>query len=198
MKPQAILRFWLLGVAATLALANLPQASAADPASLPAAEEAAKGSAGIEQAAQTEWNSREMARSATREIARVERSRAEGALADFRRAGAELDEAGKKRLAAIDVELTTIALKFSQNVLDATNAHAEWIEDEADLAGLLQAAERVFSDRGYHATSIRDIAREAGFSTTENSPLAPEKSCRQTSTTRSRTSKRSAPIFASV
>jgi len=35
---------------------------------------------------------------------------------------------------------------------------------EADLAGLLEAAERVFSDRGYHATSIRDIAREAGFS----------------------------------
>ncbi|MEW5984131.1 MAG: TetR/AcrR family transcriptional regulator [Acidobacteriota bacterium] len=35
---------------------------------------------------------------------------------------------------------------------------------EADLAGLLSAAERVFSDRGYHATSIRDIAREAGFS----------------------------------
>ena len=35
---------------------------------------------------------------------------------------------------------------------------------EADLAGLVQAAERVFSDRGYQATSIRDIAREAGFS----------------------------------
>ena len=35
---------------------------------------------------------------------------------------------------------------------------------EADLEGLLQSAERVFSERGYHATSIRDIAREAGFS----------------------------------
>ena len=34
---------------------------------------------------------------------------------------------------------------------------------EADLAGLLEAAERVFSERGYHA-SIRDIASEAGFS----------------------------------
>lgn len=35
---------------------------------------------------------------------------------------------------------------------------------EADLAGLLAAAEHVFSEKGYHATSIRDIAREAGFS----------------------------------
>ncbi len=32
------------------------------------------------------------------------------------------------------------------------------------MATLVHAAERVFSDRGYHATSIRDIAREAGFS----------------------------------
>ena len=35
---------------------------------------------------------------------------------------------------------------------------------EADLAGLVQAAEKVFSDRGFQGTSIRDIAREAGFS----------------------------------
>ena len=35
---------------------------------------------------------------------------------------------------------------------------------EADLAGLVQAAEKVFSDQGFQGTSIRDIAREAGFS----------------------------------
>jgi AcrR family transcriptional regulator len=35
---------------------------------------------------------------------------------------------------------------------------------EADLAGLIQAAERAFSEHGYHGTSVRDIAREAGFS----------------------------------
>lgn len=63
-------------------------------------------------------------------------------LADFRRAGAELDEAGKKRLAAIDVELTTIALKFSQNVLDATNGFEIVVDenDRARLAGLPPSA----------------------------------------------------------
>lgn len=86
MKPKAKVRFWLIGVAATLAIVNSPLAGAADPVSLQTAEEAVKSVAAIEQAAQTEWNSREMARSATREIARSERSRAEGALADFRRA----------------------------------------------------------------------------------------------------------------
>jgi oligopeptidase A len=43
-------------------------------------------------------------------------------LADFRRNGADLDPAGKERLSAIDVELATLTLRFSQNVLDATNA----------------------------------------------------------------------------
>ena len=40
----------------------------------------------------------------------------------FRRHGADLDQAGKKRLEEIDVELATITTKFSENVLDSTNA----------------------------------------------------------------------------
>src|SRR5438477_8769941 len=38
----------------------------------------------------------------------------------FRRHGADLDSAGKKRLEEIDVELTRITTKFAENVLDST------------------------------------------------------------------------------
>ncbi|HEY2012775.1 MAG TPA: M3 family metallopeptidase [Bryobacteraceae bacterium] len=54
----------------------------------------------------------------------------------FRRHGADLDPAGKKRLEEIDVELTQITTKFSENVLDSTNAYELVITNEADLAGL--------------------------------------------------------------
>ncbi len=65
----------------------------------------------------------------------------------FRRQGAELDAAGKLRLEAIDVELTTLTTKFSENVLDSTNAFELVIKDEAQLAGL--------------PPSARDAARES-------------------------------------
>jgi oligopeptidase A len=54
----------------------------------------------------------------------------------FRRHGADLEPAGKKRLEEIDVELTLITTKFGENVLDATNAFELVLTDEADLAGL--------------------------------------------------------------
>jgi oligopeptidase A len=54
----------------------------------------------------------------------------------FRRHGADLDAAGKKRLEAIDVELTQITTKFAENVLDSTNAFELVIADEKQLAGL--------------------------------------------------------------
>src|ERR1017187_9778110 len=37
----------------------------------------------------------------------------------FRRHGADLDPAGKQRLEEIDVELTQVTTKFSENVLDS-------------------------------------------------------------------------------
>jgi oligopeptidase A len=54
----------------------------------------------------------------------------------FRRHGADLDPAGKKRLEELDVELTQLTTKFSQNVLDSTNAFELILTDETHLAGL--------------------------------------------------------------
>jgi oligopeptidase A len=54
----------------------------------------------------------------------------------FRRHGADLDAAGKKRLEEIDVELTQITTKFAENVLDSTNSFELVITDEKKLAGL--------------------------------------------------------------
>jgi len=58
----------------------------------------------------------------------------------FRRHGADLDAAGKRRLEAIDVELTQITTKFSENVLDATNAFELILTEEKQLAGLPESA----------------------------------------------------------
>ncbi len=61
-------------------------------------------------------------------------------VSSFRRAGADLDAEGKKKLEAMDVELTKATTKFSENVLDATNAFELMIEDERKLAGLPDSA----------------------------------------------------------
>jgi oligopeptidase A len=60
----------------------------------------------------------------------------DNALRDFRLGGAELADAPKKRFAAIMDELAAISSKFSENVLDATNAFKRYVEDPAELAGM--------------------------------------------------------------
>ena len=64
----------------------------------------------------------------------------EKTLDDFKRHGAELPRDKKKELEALEVELAKTTTKFSQNVLDATNAWDLVITDEAQLAGLPESA----------------------------------------------------------
>ncbi len=64
----------------------------------------------------------------------------EKTLEDFRRHGAELDDAGKRRLEEVDIELSRITTKFAENVLDSTNRYELVIQDEKRLAGLPQSA----------------------------------------------------------
>jgi oligopeptidase A len=61
-------------------------------------------------------------------------------LDSFRRHGADLDAEGKERLAEIDVELGNLTTKFSENVLDSTNAFDLVITEEQRLEGLPESA----------------------------------------------------------
>ncbi|KXU37760.1 oligopeptidase A [Cephaloticoccus primus] len=70
----------------------------------------------------------------------IERRLLEETVADFRQAGADLPEAQRTRLAALQSELAQATQKYSENVLDATNAWELIVEDEARLAGLPEHA----------------------------------------------------------
>ena len=72
---------------------------------------------------------------------------------DFRLGGAELPEDQKPRFQAIMEELSQLSAKFSENLLDATNAFAEIVTDEAQLAGLPD----------YAKDAAREVAQKAGI-----------------------------------
>jgi len=57
-------------------------------------------------------------------------------LRDFRLSGAELPPAEKARFKAIQEELASISARYDDNVLDATNDYALYIDDPKRLAGL--------------------------------------------------------------
>ncbi|HEY8606149.1 MAG TPA: M3 family metallopeptidase [Noviherbaspirillum sp.] len=60
----------------------------------------------------------------------------ENALRDFRLGGAELPDESKARFARIQERLAALSTKFSENVLDATNDYALFVDTEQELAGL--------------------------------------------------------------
>ena len=64
----------------------------------------------------------------------------DNAVRDFRLGGAELPESIKPRFAEIQELHAELSTKFSENVLDATNDYALFVESEAELAGLPQDA----------------------------------------------------------
>ena len=83
----------------------------------------------------------------------------DNAMRDFRLGGAELPEDRKPRFAEIQEQQAAIATRFSENVLDATNAYALQVEDESRLSGLpddVKAAARAAAEKagkpGYQFT----------------------------------------------
>jgi len=64
----------------------------------------------------------------------------EDSLKGFRLSGVDLPEDKKQRYAEISKELSTLTSKYSDNVLDATNAWTKQISDIKQLAGLPESA----------------------------------------------------------
>jgi oligopeptidase A len=76
----------------------------------------------------------------------------ENELRDFRLGGADLPQDEKERFKAIQEELALLSARFEENLLDATNDFALYLEDRAELAGLpadaLQAAREAAQQDG--------------------------------------------------
>jgi hypothetical protein len=65
-----------------------------------------------------------------------QRAVVEHALRDFKLAGVALEGAAKERFKAVMLELSTLAAKFEENVLDATNYFEHHVTDAAELDGV--------------------------------------------------------------
>jgi len=92
---------------------------------------------------------------------RAQRRTIENELREFRLAGAELPDDRKARFKAVQEELSALSSKFEDNVLDATNDWALFVESGSDLAGVpddvLRAAraEAAAENRSGHKITLR-------------------------------------------
>ncbi|MBI4988424.1 MAG: M3 family metallopeptidase [Rhodocyclales bacterium] len=86
-------------------------------------------------------------------LSTAQRRIVEHEIRDFRLSGAELPEDAKPRFQAIQEELASLQARFSENLLDATNAFAEIVTDAAELAGIPADA----------VETARDAAEKAGI-----------------------------------
>ncbi|MCB1661401.1 MAG: oligopeptidase A [Pseudomonadales bacterium] len=73
-------------------------------------------------------------------LSQAQRKHIDNTLRDFHLAGVDLPKAKKQRYAEIKKRLSELSSKFSENVLDATQAWSKLIEDAAELAGVPESA----------------------------------------------------------
>ena len=85
-------------------------------------------------------------------LAPAQRRIVDNEIRDFRLSGAELSPEKKQRFAAISEELARLSTKFSENLLDATNAFALQVDDREALAGIpedvIEAAQAAAAKEG--------------------------------------------------
>ena len=80
------------------------------------------------------------------QLSRPQRKIVENELRDFRLGGAELPAERKARFMEIRERLSQLSSRFSDNLLDATNAFAHYVEDERGLSGIPDDVRRAAGD----------------------------------------------------
>jgi len=96
-------------------------------------------------------------------LSRAQRKFVDNEIRDFRLSGAELSEESKKRFALIQEELAHLSTRFSENVLDATNAFVLYVEDRSELSGIPE-------DVLGAARAAAETERRAGWKLTLQAP----------------------------
>lgn len=77
---------------------------------------------------------------AAAQLTGIQRRFLDETVADFRQAGADLPEAARTRLEVLQGELAEVTQRYSEHVLDATNAWQLLVEDPVRLAGIPEHA----------------------------------------------------------
>jgi peptidyl-dipeptidase Dcp len=97
---------------------------------------------------------------------------------DFIRAGAQLSEAEKEQLKAINSELATLQTSFSQNVLNEVNASAVVVDTREELAGLsdsmIDAAAKAATEadmEGKYLIALLNTSQQPPLASLENRAL---------------------------
>ena len=98
-----------------------------------------------------------------RQLTCAQRKIIENELRDFRLGGAELAPESKARFLAIREELSRLSSRFSDNLLDATNAFSHVVNNEQDLAGIPE-------DVLHAAHEAAEKAGKAGWAFTLHAP----------------------------
>jgi hypothetical protein len=151
---------WLIVLNFGLSVATLAEAPAAS--DLADAERALQTAQEEEKAAENEWNSREMARSATREIARSERQRSEEALRNLRAAKATVQERQSEIKAALQAANTEHDAGKKQALLEAAikgQVEVDAAQQQLDqrMAALRTASERLMADSRAADKATREL-----------------------------------------
>jgi peptidyl-dipeptidase Dcp len=97
---------------------------------------------------------------------------------DFIRAGAQLSEADKEKLKAMNAEMASLQTKFSQNVMNEVNASAVLVDNREELAGMSDTkidaaaeAAKAKDMEGKYLIALRNTSQQPPLSSLEDRAL---------------------------